>query len=63
MYYLGIRRKSRPEDIPKKLDAETLAKVMQEAYFLRFQHGVDVTSLAPDEVPDVPKPADDSIIP
>lgn len=54
--YLFGARKSRPEDIPKKLDAETLEKVMIEARFLYFTHAVDVRALAPGEVPDLPKP-------
>ncbi len=61
--YLFGARKSRPEDIPKLLDAETLEKVMMEARFLHFQHAVDVKSLAPDEVPDLPKPATDVVLP
>ena len=55
---LGYVPKSRPEDIPKKLSPEILAQVMKEAHFLRFQHGVDVKSLAPGEIPDLPKPVD-----
>jgi len=49
--------KSRPEDIPKKLDAETLEKAMREARFLHSQHAVDVTSPAKDEIP-VPRRVD-----
>ena len=52
------RRKSYPEDIPKKLDAETLMLALQEARFLHMQHAVDVTSLAPGELPGIPKRAD-----
>lgn len=51
-------RPSRPEDIPKKLSPETLEKVMKEARFLYFGHAVDVKSLMPGEVPDLPKPAE-----
>ena len=60
---LGFHPKSRPEDIPKKLSTETLEKVMREAYFLHSQHGVNVKALAPGEIPDLPKPADGSVIP
>jgi hypothetical protein len=42
---------------------ETLEKVMQEARFLHFQHGVNIQSLAPGEIPDLPKPADGSSVP
>jgi hypothetical protein len=55
-------RKSRPEDIPKLLDSETLEKVMIEARFLRFQHSVDVRSLEPGEVPDLPKPVENASV-
>ena len=57
MNWLGYR-KSRPEDIPRKLDPQTLEKVMREARFLHFQHAVEVKELSPGEVPDLPKPAD-----
>jgi hypothetical protein len=58
MRALGVRRGARPEDIPKKLDPETLARAMEEARFLFGKHGVDVRSLAAGEEPDSPKPAD-----
>jgi len=58
MGWLGIPVRSRPEDIPKKLSPEALEKVMQEARFLYFGHAVDVKSLTPGEVPDLPKPAE-----
>ncbi len=58
--YLGWARKSRPEDIPKLLDAETLEKAMTEARFLFQKHAVDVKSLAPGETPDLPKTVEPS---
>lgn len=51
-------RKPRPEDIPKRLDAATLARVMQEARFLHAGHSVDVRSLEPGETPGLPRRAD-----
>lgn len=57
MRRLGLARRSRPEDIPKKLDAETLAKALNEARFLSG-HGVDVRSLTEDEEPTAPRSAD-----
>lgn len=50
---------SRPEDIPKKLDAQALHQAMQEAKFLHQSHAVSVKPLAPDELPGLPKKADD----
>ena len=61
MVSLGLRKPFRPEDIPKKLDADTLEKVMLEARFLHFQ-GVDVKMLAPDEEPQLPRPVDESVV-
>jgi hypothetical protein len=57
MERLGIRRASRPEDIPKKLSPEALAQAMEEARFLYSRHAVDVRALMPGEIPDLPKPA------
>jgi hypothetical protein len=50
---------SRPQDIPKKLDASSLEKAMQEARFLRSQHEVSVRPLATDEIPGLPRRAED----
>ena len=58
MGWLGWRRVSRPEDIPKKLSPEMLEKAMEEARFLRA-NAVDVRALAPGEVPGVPRRADE----
>lgn len=55
---LGLSRPSRPEDIPKKLDAEALAAALREAEFLRNAHAVDVRAVAPDELPGLPRRAD-----
>lgn len=57
MHRLGLRKPSRPEDIPKKLTPEALMLAMQEARFLYMQHAVDVKSLQPGEIPDLPRPA------
>jgi hypothetical protein len=56
--FFGISRPSRPEDIPKKLDAATLALAMEEARKLRAHHQVEVQSLAAGEIP-IPRRADD----
>jgi hypothetical protein len=50
---------SRPEDIPKKLDAGTLHLAMQEARFLHSQHAVDVRALKAGELPALPRRADE----
>jgi hypothetical protein len=55
--FLGFPRKSRPEDIPRKLDAATLAQAMEEARKLRIHH-VDVQPLAMGELP-IPRRADE----
>lgn len=55
--WLAFRRISRPEDIPKKLDVQTLEQAMQEARFLTNRHAVEVRNLLPGELP-VPKRAD-----
>jgi len=52
------RKPSRPEDIPKKLSAETLEKAVQEARFLHTRHAVDVTPLTKGEMPGLPRRAD-----
>lgn len=57
--WLWRSRLSRPEDIPKKLDTETLAKALQEARFLHNLQ-VDITSLTPGEIPSLPRRADKS---
>jgi hypothetical protein len=49
-------RRSRPQDIPKKLTPEALEKAIEEARFLR-DHAVDVKELAPDERPGPPRQA------
>lgn len=54
---LRTLRRSRPEDIPKKLPPEALAAAMAEARFLFGQHGVDVQGLAKGEKPEGPRPA------
>ena len=59
MQRLGFIKLPSPVDIPSRLDTETLEKVMQEARFLYSQHGVDVRTLAPGEIPDLPKPVED----
>ena len=51
-------RASRPEDIPQKLSAEALAAALGEAKYLHSRHGVDVTPLAPGELPKLPRRAD-----
>jgi hypothetical protein len=56
MEWLRPRRPSRPEDIPEKLDAETLEKVMREARFL-YSQAVNVKPLTPGEIP-MPRRAD-----
>jgi len=63
IYWLWGRSASHPQDIPKKLSPEVLAAVMREAKFLRSQHGVDVKSLEPGEIPGIPRPSDGSHIP
>lgn len=54
---LGLRKPSRPEDIPKKLDAQALQAAIKEASYLRTQ-AVDVKEMAPDELPGLPRRAD-----
>ena len=54
---LWRNRPSRPEDIPKQLDAEALEKAMREARFLHSQQ-VDVKPLVAGELP-VPRRAAD----
>jgi len=56
IYLLGAR-KTRPEDIPRLLDRETLEKAMAEARFLVGRHAVEVRSLEPGEAPGLPRPA------
>lgn len=54
--FLG-RRASRPEDIPRALDAETLALVMKEAETLQKHFKVDVRPVGKGELP-IPRRAD-----
>ena len=51
-------RASRPEDIPKKLPPEALGHAMREGRFLHGTHAVHVRSLAPGEIPGLPRRAD-----
>lgn len=44
----------RPEDIPRRLDAQTLERITQEARWLQGQ-GVDIRSVSIGEIP-IPKP-------
>lgn len=55
--WLWRPRPSWPEDIPKKLDPETLRKALEEAKFLHST-GVDVRYLRPGELPSIPRRAD-----
>lgn len=57
MLLLRLRRRSRPEDIPKKLPPDMLEAAMKEARFLSGHHQVDVTSLRPGELPGIPRRA------
>ncbi len=50
-------RRSRPEDIPKKLPPDVLLQAMAEARFLFREHGVDVKSLLAGEEPQTPRAA------
>ncbi len=53
-----FRRRSRPQDIPKLLNAEALQAAMREARFLHARHEVSVRSLTPGEIPGIPRRAD-----
>jgi hypothetical protein len=56
MGWFGFRPRSRPEDIPKKLNSEALEKTLHEARFLH-SHEVDVRPLKTGEIP-LPRRAD-----
>ena len=53
-------RRSRPEDIPRKMTAQALEAALREARFLAARQ-VDVKSLSPGELPGLPKRADDPV--
>ncbi len=60
---LGVRKASRPEDIPSLLDKTSLEQALSEAHFLRSRFAVDVRDLEPGEEAGMPRPAGDFELP